>query len=244
MNEEISKLKDAIKKATNIVFFTGAGISVPSGIPDFRSANGIYNQKLNANFSPEEIISHSFFLKYPEYFYDFYFKKMVYKDAKPNKAHEYIAKLAKTKNVKVITQNIDGLHQVDGFKNVYEIHGSIMRNYCMKCGAFYDLKQIYSKEGKVPHCPRCGGLIKPDVVLYEEGLNSDDISRAISAIRNADMLIVVGTSLVVYPAAGFVNYFKGRNLVLINKSHTAFDSNADILINDDIKNVIEFLEKE
>lgn len=240
MNEEISKLKDAIKKATNIVFFTGAGISVPSGIPDFRSANGIYNQKLNANFSPEEIISHSFFLKYPEYFYDFYFKKMVYKDAKPNKAHEYIAKLAKTKNVKVITQNIDGLHQVDGFKNVYEIHGSIMRNYCMKCNKFYALSDLDTT--KVPRCS-CGGLIKPDVVLYEEGLDYDLLTASIRAIESAEVLIVIGTSLVVQPAASLIRYFMGKTLVLINKSKTPYDSYANIVINDDIINVVKQLEE-
>lgn len=237
---EIEKLKEVIKKATNIVFFTGAGISVPSGIPDFRSANGIYNQKLNETFSPEEVISHSFFMQYPEYFYDFYFKKMVYKDAKPNLAHQYIAKLAKTKNVKVITQNIDGLHFVDDFKNVYEIHGSIQRNYCMKCHKFYALKDLDTN--KVPYC-ECDGLIKPDVVLYEEGLDMDLLTASVRAIEAAEVLIVIGTSLIVQPAASLIRYYFGKNLVLINKSKTPYDRVANIVINDDIINVIKELEK-
>ena len=244
MQDNYKRLKDAINKSNNIVIFSGAGLSTNSGIPDFRSANGIYNQKLKTNLTPEEIVSHTFFMHFTKDFYDFYFDKMVYLDAKPNIAHKYFAKLEKQGKVKaVITQNIDNLHQAGGSKNVIELHGSIMRNYCMDCHTYYDLKDIYNK-GNIPTCKKCGGIIKPDVVLYEEGLNSDDISKAINYIKNADMLIVVGTSLVVYPAAGFVNYFRGKNLVLINKSKTQFDSNADILINDDIKNVIEYLEKE
>ncbi len=245
MQDNYKRLKDAINKSNNIVIFSGAGLSTNSGIPDFRSANGIYNQKLKTNLTPEEIVSHTFFMHFTKDFYDFYFDKMVYLDAKPNIAHKYFAKLEKQGKVKaVITQNIDNLHQAGGSKNVIELHGSIMRNYCMDCHTYYDLKDIYNNKGNIPTCKKCGGIIKPDVVLYEEGLNSDDISKAINYIKNADMLIVVGTSLVVYPAAGFVNYFRGKNLVLINKSKTQFDSNADILINDDIKNVIEYLEKE
>ena len=244
MQDNYLKLKNAIDECNNIVVFSGAGLSTNSGIPDFRSASGIYNQKLNSTFSPEEIVSHSFFMRYPEEFYKFYFDKMVYLDAKPNSAHKYFGKLEKLGKVKaVVTQNIDNLHQLGGSKNVIELHGSIMRNYCMNCHTFYDLKNIYTKEHKVPKCKICGGTIKPDVVLYEEGLDEKTITDAIRYISNAEMLIVVGTSLMVYPAAGFLRYFKGKYLVLINKSSTSYDSNADILINDDIKNVIDYLEK-
>ncbi len=237
---EIKKLKEAINKANKIVIFSGAGLSTNSGIPDFRSANGIYNEKVQANVTPEEIISHSFFVKYPDDFYKFYFDKMVYPDAKPNSAHLYFAELEKTKNVTVITQNIDDLHQQAGSKNVIELHGSIMRNYCMSCHKFYPLKDILGQ--KIPRCS-CGGLIKPDVVLYEESLNENDITRALNAIQEADLMIIVGTSLVVYPAAGFVRYFRGNNLVLLNKSTTAYDNNADIVIHEDIKLIIEELKK-
>jgi len=244
MQDNYLKLKNAIEEVNNIVVFSGAGLSTNSGIPDFRSANGIYSQKLNSTFSPEEVVSHTFFMRYPEEFYDFYFDKMVYLDAKPNSAHKYFAKLERLGKVKaVVTQNIDNLHQLAGSKKVIELHGSIMRNYCMKCHTFYDLNAIYNKEHKVPKCKICGSTIKPDVVLYEEGLDENTITDAIKYISNAEMLIVVGTSLMVYPAAGFLRYFKGKYLVLINKSATAYDSNADILINDDIKNVIEYLEK-
>ena len=244
MQDNYLKLKNAIEECNNIVVFSGAGLSTNSGIPDFRSASGIYNQKLNSTFSPEEVVSHTFFMRYPEEFYKFYFDKMVYLDAKPNSAHKYFGKLEKLGKVKaVVTQNIDNLHQLGGSKNVIELHGSIMRNYCMNCHTFYDLKNIYTKEHKVPKCKICGGTIKPDVVLYEEGLDEKTITDAIRYISNAEMLIVVGTSLMVYPAAGFLRYFKGKYLVLINKSSTSYDSNADILINDDIKNVIDYLEK-
>ena len=244
MQDNYLKLKNAIEECNNIVVFSGAGLSTNSGIPDFRSASGIYNQKLNSTFSPEEVVSHTFFMRYPEEFYKFYFDKMVYLDAKPNSAHKYFGKLEKHGKVKaVVTQNIDNLHQLGGSKNVIELHGSIMRNYCMNCHTFYDLKNIYTKEHKVPKCKICGGTIKPDVVLYEEGLDEKTITDAIRYISNAEMLIVVGTSLMVYPAAGFLRYFKGKYLVLINKSSTSYDSNADILINDDIKNVIDYLEK-
>ena len=244
MQDNYLKLKNAIEECNNIVVFSGAGLSTNSGIPDFRSASGIYNQKLNSTFSPEEVVSHTFFMRYPEEFYKFYFDKMVYLDAKPNSAHKYFGKLEKHGKVKaVVTQNIDNLHQLGGSKNVIELHGSIMRNYCMNCHTFYDLKNIYTKEHKVPKCKICGGTIKPDVVLYEEGLDEKTITDAIRYISNAEMLIVVGTSLMVYPAAGFLRYFKGKYLVLINKSSTSYDSNADVLINDDIKNVIDYLEK-
>lgn len=230
-------LKEMIEKSHKIVFFTGAGISVPSGIPDFRSADGLYNQKDDTNISPEEIISHSFYVHHKEFFYSFYKAKMVYPNAKPNDAHLYIASLDKTKNVTVVTQNIDGLHQEAGSKNVVELHGSVKRNYCEKCHKFFDDKYVCSMDG-VPHCDKCGGDIKPDVVLYEESLNEDDISRAINAIMAADTLVVIGTSLVVYPAAGFIRYFKGRNLIVINKSKTSYDSMCDLVINEDVVSVI------
>ena len=237
---EINNLKKAIDEASKIVIFSGAGLSTNSGIPDFRSASGIYNTKLKSNFTPEEIISHSFFESHTEDFYSFYFDKMVYKDAKPNSAHLYFAKLEKYKDVTVVTQNIDGLHQLAGSKNVIEVHGSIMRNYCQNCHRFYTLDQLDTKG--VPHC-KCGGIIKPDVVLYEESLNENDINKALIAISEADLLIVVGTSLVVYPAAGFIRYFRGKNLVLLNKSETSYDSIANIVIHDDVCNVVKELEK-
>ena len=236
-------LKEAIKECHNIVIFSGAGLSTNSGIPDFRSADGIYNQKLNKFYRPEEAVSHTFFMEHPKEFYEFYFDKMVYLDAKPNTAHKYFAKLERDGKVRaVVTQNIDDLHQMAGSKNVIELHGSIKRNYCMRCHKFYSINDIYTKTFDIPYCT-CGGMIKPDVVLYEEGLDSNVIMNAIRNIASSDMLIVVGTSLSVYPAASFVDYFKGKYLVLINKSSTSYDNRADILINDDIKNVIEYLEK-
>ena len=241
MDSRITMLKQMIEKSTNIVVFTGAGISVPSGIPDFRSANGIYFQKENLRVSPEEIVSHSFFEKYPEEFYDFYFKKMVYPHAKPNKAHLYFADLAKRKTVKIITQNIDSLDKDAGSKIVYEIHGSVRNNYCTKCGKYYALDQIYGL--RLPKC-ECGGIIKPDVVLYEEGLNEDLIRTSIRAIEAADMVIVVGTSLQVYPAASFIRYYPGNKLVVINKTHTPYDNYANLVINDDIINVINQIQDE
>ena len=241
--DEIKRLKEAISESNKIVVFSGAGLSTNSGIPDFRSADGLYNQETGMNIRPEEIISHSFFVKNPDYFFSFYFDKMVYRDAKPNLAHKYFAKLEKEgKILAVVTQNIDNLHQLAGSKKVIELHGSVERNYCMKCHKFYTLNEVYNEKHMIPHCS-CGGIIKPDVVLYEENLDESSIMQALDAISNADMLIVVGTSLTVYPAAGFIRYFKGKHLVLLNKSETYFDSNAEIAIHDDIKNVIEELEK-
>ena len=240
---DIERLKEAIKESNKIVIFSGAGLSTNSGIPDFRSADGLYNQETNINIRPEEIISHTFFVNNPDYFFNFYFDKMVYLDAKPNLAHNYFAKLEKEgKVLAVVTQNIDNLHQLAGSKNVIELHGSTERNYCMKCHKYYSLKEVYNEKHMIPHCS-CGGIIKPDVVLYEENLDGDAINKALDAISNADMLIVVGTSLTVYPAAGFVRYFRGKNLVLLNKSETYYDKEATIAIHDDIKNVIEELEK-
>ena len=239
---DLERLKEAIKEVDNIVIFSGAGLSTNSGIPDFRSADGLYNQKLKTNVRPEEIISHSFFVAYPEEFYKFYFDKMIYPNALPNSAHKYFAKLEKNKNVTVVTQNIDDLHQEAGSTKVAELHGSVKRNYCMKCHKFYSLEEIYNKDFKVPYCS-CGGIIKPDVVLYEEALNEKEINKALDYISSAEMMIIVGTSLTVYPAASFVRYFNGKYLVLLNKSETPADSYANIVIHDDIKNVIEYLEK-
>lgn len=212
--EKIGQLQQMIDESERIVFFGGAGVSTESGIPDFRSADGLYRQKYR--YSPEEIVSHSFFMSHTEEFYSFYKEKMMFLDAKPNKAHLKLAELERAGKLNaVITQNIDGLHQAAGSENVLELHGSILRNYCMKCGRKYSAQYVKASHG-IPRC-ECGGVIRPDVVLYEEGLNSSVVDRSIKAIAQADMLIIGGTSLVVYPAAGFVDYFRGKNLVLINK---------------------------
>lgn len=229
------ELKEVIENSNNIVFFGGAGVSTESGIPDFRSVDGLYHQKYK--FPPETILSHSFFMTKPRDFYDFYRDKMLCLTAKPNKAHIALAKLEKQGKLKaVVTQNIDGLHQAAGSKTVYELHGSVMRNYCMKCHKFYDVTAVTESEG-IPKCS-CGGIIKPDVVLYEEGLDDNVVSGAVRAIANAEVLIIGGTSLNVYPAAGFLNYFSGNKIVLLNKSETAFDSHADIVIRDPIGEVL------
>lgn len=239
MSDKYQLLKSIIKQSNSIVVFTGAGISVPSGIPDFRSASGIYSQKTKTGYSPEQIISHSFFLSHPEEFYEFYKAKMCYPEAKPNLAHLYFANLEKQgKNVTVVTQNIDGLHQAAGSTRVYELHGSIHRNYCMDCNKFYTLEDILRKDG-VPHCDKCGDIIKPDVVLYEEGLDEITIEYTLSAIMTCEVMIVVGTSLKVYPAAGFLRYFKGKYLILINKEHTGIDNNCDLVFNEDVIEVIK-----
>lgn len=239
MTKEIEQLSEIIKNSNNLVFFGGAGVSTCSGIPDFRSSNGLFNEKLNMTFTPEQLVSHSFYIKYPEQFFNFYKAKLIYPDAKPNGAHIALAKLEEMGKLKaIVTQNIDGLHQMAGSKNVFELHGSVLRNYCIKCHAFYNEKFILESKG-VPTCTKCGENVKPDVVLYEEGLDDYVIKGAINAISNADTLIVGGTSLVVYPAAGLINYFKGRNLVLINKSSTSADSKAYLVINDDISNVLK-----
>lgn len=230
----LNKLKEIISNSNNIVFFGGAGVSTESGIPDFRSSNGLFNQKLNKTFTPEQLVSHTFFIRYPEDFFDFYRDKLIYQDAKPNDAHISLAKLEKMGKLKaVVTQNIDGLHQIAGSKNVYELHGSVHRNYCMKCHAFYDVNFIVNSKG-IPKCTKCGGTVKPDVVLYEESLNEDTIDGAVNAISKADTLIIGGTSLMVYPASGLIQYFKGKHLVLINKSSTSYDNLAEVVINENI----------
>ena len=235
----IDKLKELIDKSSNIVFFGGAGVSTESNIPDFRSEQGIYNIKSKYGFPPETMLSRSYFMNHTEEFYDFYKTTMIYRDAKPNKAHIALAELEKRGKLKaVITQNIDGLHQMAGSKNVLELHGSVLRNICMKCGKKYDLDYIMNSDTIVPKCNSCEGIIKPDVVLYQENLDMDVMQRSIDFIRNADILIVGGTSLVVYPAAGLVDYYNGNKLVLINKSATDFDYKANLVIADSIGKVL------
>lgn len=227
------KLAEILSQSTNAVFFGGAGMSTESGIPDFRSANGIYNQKLNKTFSPEEMASHNFFLNHPEEFFAFYRERFVYLDAKPNAGHIALAKLEQKGILSaVITQNIDGLHQIAGSKVVYELHGSIRRSYCVKCGKKYGVEFILNNI-PIPHCD-CGGIVKPDVVLYGENLDNNTINNSIQAILAADTLIVGGTSLVVYPAAGLIDYFRGQHLILINKTATRADSDAELVIRENI----------
>ena len=234
----LDELRKLIEESDNIVFFGGAGVSVESGIPDFRSQDGIYAQKYP--YPPEIILSHSFFMTHTAEFYDFYREKMIYKDAKPNAAHFALARLEKKKKLSaVVTQNIDGLHRAAGSNKVFELHGSIYHNYCMKCGRHYGLESIMDSVG-VPHC-ECGGIIKPDVVLYEEMLDEYTMQMAAAHIRAADCLIVGGTSLSVYPAAGFVEQYMGDRLIVINKSPTQADKNAALVINDGIAAVFESL---
>ncbi len=241
MQDKIEALRKIIDESENIVFFGGAGVSTESGIPDFRSRDGLYNQKYD--YPPEQIVSHTFFTYRTEEFYRFYRDKMLFPEAKPNAAHLYLSRLEREGKLRsVITQNIDGLHQAAGSKNVWELHGSVLRNYCMKCGKFFGLDYIVKGAG-LPKCDACGGLIKPDVVLYEEGLDGDVIEGAIKDISAADTLIIGGTSLVVYPAAGFINYFRGKHLVVINKSATSADGNAELVINDSIGEVFSKLDK-
>ena len=235
MNEQ---LRQWVKESKRIVFFGGAGVSTESGIPDFRSQDGLYNMKYK--YPPETIISRPFFMRNPEEFYRFYRDKMIYPDAQPNAAHKKLAQWeAEGRLLAVVTQNIDGLHQAAGSKKVYELHGSIHRNYCMKCHKFYPLSKIMETDD-IPRCS-CGGIIKPDVVLYEEGLDEDVIYKAVNAIAKADLLIVLGTSLNVYPAAGFLRYFRGNTLAIINRDATSYDSHCDIVIHDDINRVFSQL---
>lgn len=239
MNSKIEELKELIKTSNNIVFFGGAGTSTESGIPDFRSSNGLFNEKLNCNFTPEQLVSHTFFVRYPEDFFKFYKDKLIYKNAKPNKAHIALAELEKCGKLKaIITQNIDGLHQMAGSKNVFELHGSVHRNYCENCRKFYNLDDMLNLDGIVPHCEECGSIVKPDVVLYEEALDDEVVNKAISAISKADLLIIGGTSLMVYPAAGFINYFKGKNIVVINKDNIKLNKNNVLEINESIGEVL------
>ena len=236
-DEKLEKLKEIINNSKYLVFFGGAGVSTESGVPDFRSVDGLYNQKYD--YPPETILSHTFFMRKTEEFYKFYRDKLLIHNIEPNKAHLSLAKMEKLGILKaVVTQNIDGLHQKAGSKAVYELHGSVHRNYCMKCGKFYDLEQVENNE-LVPRC-KCGGIIKPDVVLYDEGLDDKTVTGAINHIANADTLIIGGTSLAVYPAAGLIRYFNGKNLVLINKQKTPMDENCSLVINDSIGKVLGY----
>ncbi len=237
---EIETLQKWVDESDNIVFFGGAGVSTESGIPDFRSVDGLYNQKYD--YPPETILSHTFYRSKPEEFYRFYRDKMLCTTAKPNKAHLKLAELEKAGKLKaVVTQNIDGLHQAAGSKEVLELHGSVLRNYCEKCGAFYDVDYIKNSEG-VPKCEKCGGSIKPDVVLYEEGLDMNTMGKSVDYITHADVLIIGGTSLAVYPAAGLIDYYRGIKLVLINKSSTSMDRKADLLIQGSIGEILGQIE--
>ena len=230
------QLQNVIDNSKRIVFFGGAGVSTESGIPDFRSVDGLYNQKYD--YPPEQILSHTFFMHNTEEFYRFYRDKMLCLDKKPNKAHLKLAELERAgKLTAVVTQNIDGLHQAAGSKKVYELHGSVLRNYCMKCGKFHSAEYIKNSNG-VPKC-ECGGVIKPDVVLYEEGLYDSTVSGALSAIQSADTLIIAGTSLTVYLAAGFISYFRGNNIVLINRDETPFDSKASLVFHEKVGELLD-----
>lgn len=242
------RLKDLIKKSKRIVFFGGAGVSTESGIPDFRSEDGLYRARSKYGYSPEEMLSRTFFMNHTETFYEYYKSSMLFPDVKPNKAHYALARLEDQGKLKaVVTQNIDGLHQLAGSRKVFELHGSVLRNHCTRCHTFYCREYIMKPEScshendpgsSVPRCIKCGGIIKPDVVLYEEPLDQEVIEGAAEAISNADLLIVGGTSLVVYPAAGLINYFCGNNLVLINKSETQYDQRANLVIHDAIGEVL------
>ncbi len=239
MNEEkIAQFKQWIDNSDNVVFFGGAGVSTESGIPDFRSVDGLYNQSYD--YPPETILSHTFYIRKPEEFFRFYRDKMLFPDAEPSMPHIKLAELEQCGKLKgVITQNIDGLHQKAGSRHVIELHGSVLRNYCERCGEFYGLDAIINSEG-VPTC-KCGGRIKPDVVLYEEGLDENNINEAVRLIKEADILVVGGTSLGVYPAAGLIDYYRGDKLVLINKSSTPYDKKANLLIQDSLGKVFSAL---
>lgn len=246
MDNSILKLIDMISNSSRIVFFGGAGVSTESGIPDFRSEDGVFSAIRKYGYPPEELLSHSFFVRKPDIFYRYYKELLMSTEAKPNDAHIALARLEQMgKLTAIVTQNIDGLHQKAGSRNVFELHGSIHRNYCMKCHRFFDAEYVSSHSG-IPYCP-CGGMIKPDVVLYEESLDPDVMRGAAKHICNADMLIIGGTSLQVYPAAGFIDYYSGSKLVLINKSRTPYDGRADLVINAPIgqvfRQVMESLKK-
>ena len=245
--DKLKKLKEILNKSKRIVFFGGAGVSTESGIPDFRSSDGIFNMKLNRHFSPEELVSHSMYTKYPEEFYNFYRNKLIYTEARPNFAHYYLAKLEKTGKLSaIITQNIDCLHEEAGSRSVLKLHGSVDSNTCTGCCKKYNLESFLQlcDEGDsfVPYCPSCGSIVKPDVVLYEEPLDSNVFNKAFLELSKADTLIIGGTSLIVYPAASLIQYFRGTNLILINKSETPQDKMADLVIHDNIGTVFSSLE--
>jgi len=241
IQEDAEVLQKLIDESHHIVFFGGAGVSTESGIPDFRSQDGLYHQKYK--YDPEVIISHDFFEENPKEFYRFYRDRMLYLDAKPNACHLYLAKLEEAHKLDaIVTQNIDGLHQLAGSKHVIEVHGSVHRNICERCGKVYSAEYIKEENKEdVPHCPSCGGILKPDVVLYGEALNEMDVTKALVAISQADLLIVAGTSLVVYPAAGFINYFQGKHMVLINKDESQADNRADVVIHQKVGELFSLL---
>jgi len=237
--DKLAALKEMLESSSYVVFFGGAGVSTESNIPDFRSEDGIYKTLTKYGRSPEQLLSHTFFMAHPEEFFEYYRNNLIFAEARPNRAHQALAELEKRGILKaVVTQNIDGLHQMAGSQEVLELHGSVFRNYCMKCGENYDLKYVVDYPETVPKCRQCGGMVRPDVVLYEEGLDMRILKRATSHIQKADMLIVGGTSLAVYPAAGLIDYYSGNRLVLINKSPTPYDQRADLVINDAIGKVL------
>ena len=237
--DKLRQLKQLIADYDNIVFLGGAGVSTESGIPDFRSGTGIYNSDSGVKYRPIDIIAHDFFMEHPEDFFDFYKRKLIYPDARPNKAHKALVRLEKQGKLKaIITQNIDNLHQEAGSKCVIELHGSVFRNYCMDCGKKYDLEYVVAQEG-VPHCEKCGGIVRPDIVLYEENLNHKDVDDAIKAIKKCDLLIIAGTSLTVYPAATFAQFLKHDRIVIINKSSTYMDLKALLTIHDNVGEVLD-----
>lgn len=239
MSSESEQLKKLIDENDNIVFFGGAGVSTESNIPDFRSENGIYNAVNQYGYPPETMLSHSFFISHTDIFFEYLKKTLIYPEAKPNYAHIGLAKLEEIGKLKaVITQNIDNLHQMAGSKAVYELHGTLYKNYCVKCHKKFDINYVMESDG-IPHCDKCGGIVRPDVVLYEEGLDGQTLYASVNAIENADILIVGGTSLNVYPAAGLIDYYKGNNLVLINKSTTPYDRRANLIIRESIGKVFK-----
>ena len=237
--DKLRQLKQLIAESENIVFLGGAGVSTESGIPDFRSGTGIYNTDSGVKYRPIDIIAHDFFMEHPEDFFDFYKRKLIYPDARPNKAHKALVRLERQGKLKaIITQNIDNLHQEAGSKCVIELHGSVFRNYCMECGKKYDLEYVVAQEG-VPHCEKCGGMVRPDIVLYEENLNHKDVDDAIKAVKKCDLLIIAGTSLTVYPAATFAQFLKHDRIVIINKSSTYMDLKALLTIHDNVGDVLD-----
>ena len=237
--DKINQLKELIAESNNIVFLGGAGVSTESGIPDFRSGAGIYNTESGTKYRPIDIIAHDFFMEHPEDFFDFYKRKLIYPDARPNKAHKALVRLERQGKLKaIITQNIDNLHQEAGSKCVIELHGSVFRNYCMDCGKKFNIEYIVAQEG-VPHCDRCGGIVRPDIVLYEENLEHENVDNAIKAVKKCDLMIIAGTSLTVYPAATFAQFLKHNRIVIINKSSTYMDLKAMLTIHDNVGDVLD-----
>ena len=242
MEDKIQQFKQQIQDSQRIVFFTGAGMSTASGIPDFRSANGLFMENLGGTYSPEEVVSHHFFTQYPKEYFAYHFDKLVYPEAKPNAGHDFIAELEKSgKDVSVVTQNIDGLHQKAGSKAVYELHGTVLENYCVECGQRYAPEDLRIDEDGIPRCANDGGIVRPDIVLYGEQLEQDTVNGAIDKIRQADLLVILGTSLVVYPAAGFLRYFNGQHLTIVNKSPLTIPFNDVLVFEDSIENVFSQL---